>query len=345
MLKKTPFFIALLAIIAALVLSYVSWLEICTDMCVGTKDYRLFGMKFQHIGLIFFPLLLISHILSWKSRTFAMITGLTIAGALGSEVIFIWIQKFEIKAWCPVCLAIAGSLLVAGFAYIVRYLIHLNQSIESQNKEEMMKNVRKGISSLAVFAIGVFAGIVGVTKVNPLEAMQNSVKESIIFGNQSSPIEIYIFTDWQCPACRKLEPNLPSILSAAEKKAKIVFIDVDIHPETLNFIPYNLSFMIHNKDKYLKLRDILTEISEETGAPTEEEVEEEVSRIGVTYEQLNFADVAVGNKYFKHMASEFDINSTPTIVIVNRDTKKGKKLRGWREATSDNVLKAINSVR
>ena len=46
------------------------------------------------------------------------------------------------------------------------------------------------------------SGFGGTAKFNKLQAAENSVKERITMGNARSPVEVYIFTDWGCPACK-----------------------------------------------------------------------------------------------------------------------------------------------
>lgn len=203
----------------------------------------------------------------------------------------------------------------------------------------------RGTSLVAIFIIGFIASFVGIGKINPLDAVQDSVKESITFGNESSNIEIYLFTDWQCPACRTLEGKLHNFIPELEKQYKIVYVDFPIHPETMNYTPYNLSFMMNNKGKYLKVRDALTELSTKTGTPSEEQIEASVTPYGVDYKPLNFADVAVGLRYFKHLSDEFNIDSTPTMVIVNRSNKKGKKLYGSDGINGTTIKEAIDQLK
>ena len=54
--------------------------------------------------------------------------------------------------------------------------------------------------------------------------------------------------------------------------------------------------------------------------------------------------MALGLKYFKTLGTEFDINSTPTLVLVNEATKKGKKLYGFAEINEENINKAIDKL-
>lgn len=342
--KDWMFIISSLAILAGLTLSIVSWLRICSEQCSDTHNYRIFGTQFETIGMVFFPSLTACHFLSKRNEYFGWIASLMLAGALGSEMMFIEVQKRDIGHWCPVCLSIAACVFIAFSFYAGTYLINLNSTIKEGQKGKIMRNVSKGFSSVLCVFIGLFFAYFGIAKVDQLRAQEDSIKDRIVFGNLSSPVDVYVFTDWQCPACRNVEPALVKMAPVIEKKARLTFVDFIIHPETLNFIPYNLSFMLNNKGNYLELRDVLTKISTKTGDPSEQEIEKALAPLGIKYHQLSYSDVAVGIKYFKHLGKEFKITSTPTVIIVNKATKKGKKLHGGSEITEANLLKAIETL-
>ncbi len=343
-MRKFLDIIALLATLVGLALSIVSWLEICTTHCAAMQHYRLFSFKFQTIGLLFFPILLISHLLAFRLSLFRVITGLLLGAAVGAEIMFILLQKYTIQQWCPVCLGIAGTVGVAAVVYLVHYLMSLNRAVEQESRGDIMRKIWQGGSSFLVTLLSFLAVFFGVTKIDPLEAKEDSIKEAMVFGLKDAPVEIYLFTDWQCPACRKLEPEVDNIVEAVTPSAQFYFADYMIHPETLNFIPYNLSFLINNKQDYLPLRHMLSNLSKKTGEPTHEQIESGAKALGQKYTPLNYADVVVGRQFFKHVAKEFNINATPTLVIVNRDTKKGKKLYGARDISTENVQKAIKEL-
>ena len=77
--------------------------------------------------------------------------------------------------------------------------------------------------------------------------------------------------------------------------------------------------------QYWKLRHMLTGIAIQTKEPAETAVEKGASKYGVQYKQLNYSDVAIGMRYFKRLGKQFGVKATPTIVIINRETKKGSR--------------------
>lgn len=344
-LKKGPFLVIGLALLSGLVLSVVSYLELCSEECKASHDWLIFGMPFAPFGIGFFLSLLTVHTLSYRNKTLQVLVGLGIFGALGAETLFILIQKYKIGHWCPVCLGIAASVGVAALVYGYRYFRELQYSFTHGHKGDIMNSLWKGIGTLLVFLAGLLMAFVGISKENKLAAAEQTIKEQIIFGDKGSPVQAYLFTDWACPACRALEAKLRLVMPTLEKGTRFGFVDLPVHPETLNFSPYNLSFMVHNKTKYLELRDLLTELSLKTKQPSDKDIHEIAKKAGVEFKELNYQDVSLALKYWKELATQFKVDATPTLILVNMKAKKGKKLAGVEEITETNINKAIEALK
>lgn len=337
------YYLGALGILGGFILSIISYIRICTLQCGGVHSYTLYGLSFELFGLIFFPVLGLLHYYSRDIKLVGFTAALFVAGAAGAEINFILLQKYEIKSYCPVCLAIAGCIGFIGLTYLIGYLIELKGFLRENRRSDIMKSIQKAFLTLSFILFGFIIALVGVVKTNPLEAAEEAIKEKIALGNLNSPVEVYFFSDWKCPACRALEPTIEKIAPKIMEKARLVFVDTIVHAETLNFIPYNLSFLINDKANYLPLRAALTEISTTNGNPTDEQVEKAIAPLSAKYTHINYADVAVGIKYFKHLVKEHDIEATPTMVIMNRKTKKSKKLMG-SEINEVNVMQAIDEM-
>lgn len=337
------FYLSTIAIVAGFILSIISWLRICSQTCTEGHNYRLYGLTFETVGFIFFPLLTLVHLLSRKFPALTLLVGWALCASLGSEIMFIYVQKYKIGSWCPVCLSIAGCLAIAGVLHFYEYYINFKNSLEREDRGEIMNSIYRGLSGISLFVVGFVLAFNGISKYSQLQAMESDIKDSIAFGNLSSPIEVYVFTDWACGGCRAVEPHLEAMAPKIMKKARLTFVDQEVHPVTLNFIPYNLSFMINNKANYFQLRHALTRLSTQTKEPTDQQVEEIAAKFGVKYKQLNYADVQVGTKYFERLVKQLNVEGTPTMIIVSRDNKKGKKLEGTEEINEANVMKAIDS--
>ena len=100
---------------AALALSVFLAVGLCTEACKATYEWTIFGMKFPLLGIAFFVLCL----LLFRLRDRPVFRGLfpaVIAGAWGAEITFLYVQHSIIKRWCPMCLAVAFCVCVAGIA-------------------------------------------------------------------------------------------------------------------------------------------------------------------------------------------------------------------------------------
>lgn len=320
-----------LAILGGILLTIYHSLGLCSEQCSHGNKFQILGISFDMFGFLFFVPLAILFVMSYISCVEIMF-----ASALGAEIVFIGIQKFVIGTWCPVCLGIAICVAIGCIALVAERYI---------NSKDQKGKIMKNYWNLSALCLGFALAFFGIVQTDEAAAAQNSIKESIAFGKTDSNIEVYVFTDWECPACRKLEPTLEQIMRSVSPIAKVTFVDYVVHPDTMNFIPYNLSFMVNDKKQYFQLRNVLTEISLKTGKPTEAEVEKGAAKIGVKFEELDYADVASGIDYFKQLSEKYKVKGTPTVVIVNITAKKGKKLSGLGEITEDGVNEAIKTMK
>ena len=164
------------------------------------------------------------------------------------------------------------------------------------------------------------------------------------FGKLNSKVEVYVFSDWLCSICIKIEPALEAVLPQLEKKTKIYFIDKPVHQESMNFVPYHLSFLVNEKTKYLQLRKALFELAKANKNPSIEDVKVAIAPLGVTYKQLSFMDVSQIMAKSQALASEYKVTGTPTIVVLNSSSKKSKTLVGGRDITAENLIKTVKSL-
>lgn len=336
-----PYYVTTFFLTAALLLSIFSYMNMCTSACESEHTYRLFGLPFEAVGIPFFAALLLLHTLGWRQRVLSRFKEYLVAAALGAEVVFIAVQKFEVGSWCPLCLAIAATICLAAWAMAWEGRWRHREEARISHYEENSPMSYKRISLFAAALSGFLIAFAGISPGNAMEAVEKDVKDKLVLGKSSSPIEIYIFTDWFCPPCRKLEPTLATLVPEVMKDARVSFIDVAVHPESLDFVPYNMSFLIYNKPQYLQLREVLEGMAKSNKKPTELQVKEAAQKIGVALQELDFADVAIGLDYFQEMTKKFAIDGTPMVVIVNHKTNEQRKLEGLGGVTKEHIKDAI----
>src|SRR5512140_3731735 len=328
---------------AAWILSAMSWLGLCSDGCEETHLYRLFGFPLSPLGVGYFTLCGLAFLTRNRIRFSGFLIPLLLSGALGSEFVFVWIQKYVIEKWCPLCVGIALSVVTACVLIALERLPEVAIRIRGGERNLVMKRLAgKTVLILFAFLAGMGTTSMGLSKPDAFAAGL-SVK-SLAFGDQESSSEVYIITDWFCPACRVTEPEILKGARKAMHQAKVIFVDYPVHPETFNFIPYNLSFITREKAKYLQIREAMATLARKTKEPTPEDVQAAVSPLGVKYVPLNYADVLAGMQHFSTLVKKFKVPGTPSVVVLDSRTGKTKTLFGMLEITSDNILKALAEV-
>lgn len=319
--------------LAGLVLSTLSGLKLCTALCTETAKYTIFGQDFGWFGVAVFAVMIL--LLAMRRRVPAagpLVLYLTSA-TVGAEVRLVWIQKYIIGSWCPVCLGIA-TVIAAAFLVLVYELLRLRTTSGGTMKTRLIHVTVMAIALLSGFA----AALAGVQK----EA--EAAGPDIYLGKRQSDTTVYIVSDWFCPVCRKVEPDIEKSYAEIAAAARIAFVDVPIHPETSNFTPYNLQFMIHEKEKYLRLRHVLDDLSRTTKNPTPEQVQSALAPLGVTLRPHNFVELMDGVRLFESFSRGFGVKATPTVVVDNPKTRKRKLLIGSRDITTNAIKAAIREV-
>ena len=323
---------------AGLVLSLSLAVGLCTEACKATYSWTIFGMKFPFFGIGFFSLCLV--LFHFRDRpAVRVLFPAVIAGAWGAEIAFIYVQHSIIERWCPMCLAVALCVGVAGIALASGYLSGARQRFRSE-RGATMRFLSKGLFLSAMVVAGSYVAFFGMK--GPPDVHANTLPVAI--GNMNSEIEVYVFTDWFCAACRKAEPDMEKAYPDIMRRAKLVFVDFPIHTETMNYIPYNLSFLVREKGRYLEIRKALLNLAQRTKEPTPEDVQNAVTPLGVTYRPLNYADVNAGMQYYQTVVKAFGVEGTPAMVIFNRKSGIVKSLNSVRDLSYAHILMAVSGV-
>ncbi|HWR58846.1 MAG TPA: thioredoxin domain-containing protein, partial [Thermodesulfovibrionales bacterium] len=305
---------------AGLLLSVASALNLCaTDACSQAHKYTLLRVSMPVLGMIFFISAGIMYELGSRIRHLSVLFLLAVFGAGGAEVAFILIQKFRIQQWCPLCLGIAAAVYLIIAVILYERLVELISMIEDR-RMMLMSLVKKIVTVAVVFVAGFLVAYKGMDAGGAEERVVN-----IFLGKQDSPVEVFVMTDWFCPFCVKAEQEIEKVIPVVRKKAKIFFVDVPIHQETLNYMPHNLSLLTYEKDRYIELRKALLILTKKTKEPTVEDVREALKPMKAVYKPLSFLDATKGMKFFESVAREFKIDRTPIVVV--RDTKTNRITR------------------
>ncbi|MFZ2948269.1 MAG: thioredoxin domain-containing protein [Desulfuromonadaceae bacterium] len=321
-----------LALLAGFGLSIAAQLKICSA-CSETAQYRILGVEFCWFGIGWFSVLMVLQLLKKPCILFSVIVPLALFASAGAEAHFIWIQKYEIGQWCPICLGIATAVFIACVAIVWNVLKNLCvQGITMKSRPLCIL-----IAALA-FALGLGGSLLGTQNVS------QAAEPDLFLGKRTSQTTVYVVSDWFCPACRKLEPDIDKMIPTLSKSVRLGFVDYPIHKETLNFTPYNLQFLTFEKEKYPALRMALAKVALKTKNPTFAEVQTAVAPLGVKIREINYADTLTGMQGNMAVYRGYNLKSTPSVVVTNTKTRRTKVLVGDKQISEAAIRGAIAEV-
>jgi hypothetical protein len=179
----------------------------------------------------------------------------------------------------------------------------------------------------------------------PLVAELDPFEREIAMGNDSTGIEVFVFTDWGCGACKFLEPTLEKMAPVIMKKGALLFVDIPIHPITNSYTPFNLSLLINDKNQYIDARRALDKLSLKNPSPSFADVKKELEPVGIHFKELDYSQVQKGIDYFTKYRKQFGVDRTPTLVIYNAKSGKSEKLIGSNEITEKKVIETIDKLK
>ncbi|MBW4057318.1 MAG: vitamin K epoxide reductase family protein, partial [Proteobacteria bacterium] len=195
------------ATVAGFILSLMDMMGICSDACSETAKYNIFGLNFALFGLVFFTVVLLSLALRNRLPLAGFVLPLMLFGAAGAELHFIWLQKYEIGKWCPICLTIAAMVYLG--CGVLLY--------ETLRSETVRTNFKRITIMVVALVVGVTAATFGVAK-------ESQASLDFFLGKEKSPITVYFISDWFCPVCQKVEPRIEQIYTQVAKEARVAFI-------------------------------------------------------------------------------------------------------------------------
>lgn len=198
--------------------------------------------------------------------------------------------------------------------------------------------IRTLLTVALFFALGLISSLFAVGK------KAHAAEADLFLGKTGSPTTVYVVSDWFCPVCRKMEPEIERMIPSLAKSAKLGFVDFPIHRETVNFTPYHLQFLAHEKEKYPALRRALAQLALKTKQPTEAEVRGAVAPLGVKLRPVDYADTFAGMQANLAVCRDYKIKATPSVVITNGKRKKSKVLVGEKQISESAIKAAIVEV-
>lgn len=164
------------------------------------------------------------------------------------------------------------------------------------------------------------------------------------FGKRDAKVQVFFVSDWFCSYCRRAEPAIEGVAPAVGKVAKYTFLDMPVHRESLEYIPLHLSILEGDKRKYFEGRKALMELAVTTKNPEVHEVRKVMAKRGINFQMADFASVAQASNEAITLLRKHGVRMTPSVLIVNEETKEKRVLSGLSEIQESHIVAAIRSL-
>ena len=202
----------------------------------------------------------------------------------------------------------------------------------SSRKSMKMLTLLRSFSASVVF----FCFIVFIISVAPAAGAE---KETIPSYGQG-PREVLIFSDYFCPPCQALEPQLEPVLDALyeQGRVKITFVDTPMHRETPLFAKFYLYAAKAAPDyrAAMRARQVLFALSvQENVFWMDERIEEAFRKEKIAFTPFDFRTVQPA---LNGLIKQHRVDATPSCVILSPGAKT-QKFTG-----ADDILKGLRSL-
>ncbi len=165
-------------------------------------------------------------------------------------------------------------------------------------------------------------------KTNGYTAIEISISQKIditgspVRGRADAPVTLVLFSDFECPWCGKLEPELAKLLEANKDKLRIVFkhLPLPMHPQAE--AASIAAIAAQKQGKFWEMHDALFQTPNWSAAS----VDEAARKVGLDLQKLktdmNAPDVRMQLTKDKADAQNADVSATPTMFINGRPARE-----------------------
>jgi thiol:disulfide interchange protein DsbA len=279
--------------------------SLCSESCAYLRGSML-GLDLKYLGMFYMGSVLASGGFG-KNAACAILLSL----GLGGEVFLLGFQVMN-GVYCPYCLAFAAVV-------IVLFAMHLER-------------IRPSTAILfAAIGISVFLSLFSGSA-TPAYAEDTRM---LSFGY--GLVKVRIYTDYFCPPCRSMEPELePIIVDLVRRRiAAVTFVDTPVHRETILYAKCFLGITTGGSDisQVLRARAALFKAAEEN-IRSLPDLEAFLGKGGLKCRHVDSSQAF--ETFGKHLRDD-RIDSTPSCVIEGPGGRK--KFTGARE-----ILRALTRL-
>ena len=280
--------------------------NLCSESCTYLRGSML-GLDLKYLGMFYMGSILAAGGFG-KNAACAILLSL----GLGGEVFLLGFQVMN-GVYCPYCLAFAAVVLVL-------FAMHLERIRPSTA-------ILFAAIGLSVF-VCLFSG----------SATLAYAEETRISSIGNGPVKVRIYTDYFCPPCRSMEPELePIVIDLVRRRiAAVTFVDTPVHRETIPYAKCFLGMVTGRRDisQILCARSALFKAAEKNirSLPGLE------AFLGERGLKCRYVDSSRAFETFRKHLRDDRIDSTPSCVIEKPGGRK--KFTGAQE-----VLRALTRLR
>jgi len=132
--------------------------EMClASACKDTAGFTVFGFNMGWFGIVYFSLILVLLWLRNKACLCAWALAAMVFAGIGAELRLLWIQKYIIGGWCPLCVTICCAL------YVASLLLVIEKVRGAGTGQGGVRNILGWLALMTVmFAAGLAIAIIGV---------------------------------------------------------------------------------------------------------------------------------------------------------------------------------------
>jgi len=289
--------------------------QLCAAKCAFIQG-DILGIDLNIFGILFYSLLLVSLLVYRKFYPEELLMKSIAAVAsvgVGAELVLIKFQ-FENSVYCPKC-------LISGFFFLVMFFL-------------LARHLKKWVIILLVAAGLLFASFTFNGAVIPSYADEPYPQ----FGSDKAQVELIVYSDYFCPHCRNIDKQVNIILGKLKDRARIRFVDVPLHPGSLEYgevFLYSWFVSGNNLKTAIMVRELL--FDEAVKKTDQAGVIALLRSKNISVKPDREKARAIFRGFYNESMKTDKLNATPAVVIVRGSERK--KYVGGQE-----ILKALEEI-
>lgn len=274
--------------------------QLCASKCAFIQG-DILGIDLNIFGILFYSLLFVSLLVyrklyheDWLMKAIAAVVSV----GVGAELVLIRFQV-ENNVYCPKC-------LISGFFFLILFFL-------------VARHLKKWIIVLLVAAGLLFTSFTFNGAVIPSYAAESYPQ----FGSDKAQVEIIVYSDYFCPHCNKIDGQVNTILGKLKDRAGIRFVDVPIHPRSLEYgeiFLYAWFVSGNNLKTAVKVRELLFNAAEKK--MDQAGVIALLKSKGISVKADREKSESIFRGFYNESMNTDKVNATPAVVIVKGGERK-----------------------